>query len=438
MEVKDIEVDLYNYHSYLQNNQQFKFYDKNDFQVFTQFHSSNSFSVIVRRLDRQEGWNEDLKVMVCYLTEKKTQILELGSSTECEKEIQVTVDFTIYESSQPITRLPQYQMIHAPEVKAIDRHQFNQMFQADIVCLPVELYAVGLNNNIIYMYNEAFSHYHEILPSIQHIISVALTFTSYHRFYFIICGYDGYMQNHYLSNRAIPIQIKEFEHKNKSNVVMKLEETYPIFHRKKWILAPTNHWNFPYTIDIIDRHYFYCGLYNSFRSFHQGIPFDQKINKIVFAGRKERGSQYNFTKRRDIEMNQRQYFYSDHVPKDNIVCSQDSWIYDVDMIKYKYILNIDGNASTWDATAWKLNSGSVIFKTEACWRQWFYDEYKPWEHFIPIADDFSDLQEKYHWCEENQEKCEEIIKNAKKLFQKVYCFHNAIDYTIQVLDKINK
>jgi len=108
------------------------------------------------------------------------------------------------------------------------------------------------------------------------------------------------------------------------------------------------------------------------------------------------------------------------------------------MIKYKYILNIDGNASTWDATAWKLNSGSVIFKTEACWRQWFYDEYNPWEHFIPIADDFSDLQEKYHWCEANQEKCEEIIKNAKKLFQKVYRFHNAIDYTIQVLDKINK
>ena len=56
---------------------------------------------------------------------------------------------------------------------------------------------------------------------------------------------------------------------------------------------------------------------------------------------------------------------------------------------------------------------------------------------MPINDDFSNLQEMYYWCEENQDKCEEIIKNAKQLFQKVYSFHSVIKYTIGLLDKLN-
>ncbi len=120
--------------------------------------------------------------------------------------------------------------------------------------------------------------------------------------------------------------------------------------------------------------------------------------------------------RRDIDMGQRDYFYSNDVTKENIVYP--NWICDYDMVNYKYILDIDGNSSTWDATAWKLNSGSVIFKTESRWRQWFYDDYSPWVHYVPIKDDFSNLQEMYQWCEGNQDKCRGIITNAKQLFQK--------------------
>jgi hypothetical protein len=103
------------------------------------------------------------------------------------------------------------------------------------------------------------------------------------------------------------------------------------------------------------------------------------------------------------------------------------------MISYKYILNIDGNASTWDATAWKMNSGSVIFKVDGPWIQWFYSEYLPYVHYIPIKDDMSDLQEKYMWCEEHPEECEKIVENSKKLFQKVYKMSNIIKYIQDIL-----
>jgi hypothetical protein len=83
----------------------------------------------------------------------------------------------------------------------------------------------------------------------------------------------------------------------------------------------------PYTIDIIDRHYLYCNLYNSFRSFHRGIPFQEKINKIIFACRVSRSSKYNFLPAHsNIEISQREYFYSDAVSKENIVCEREKWI----------------------------------------------------------------------------------------------------------------
>lgn len=158
----------------------------------------------------------------------------------------------------------------------------------------------------------------------------------------------------------------------------------------------------------------------------------------MFGANIQRSSQWNFKYKRfnDSEkiMNQREYFISNAVPKDNI---HPIWnIYRTEQINFKYILEIDGESNTWDATAWKLNSGSVIFKVESIWQEWWYEEYKPFIHYIPIKDDFSDLQEKYHWCESHQEECEIIIKNAKMLFQKIYRFQNVIENTLKIVNII--
>lgn len=37
---------------------------------------------------------------------------------------------------------------------------------------------------------------------------------------------------------------------------------------------------------------------------------------------------------------------------------------------------------------------------------------KPFVHYIPLSDDYSDLEEKYNWCLKNENKCIEISKNA--------------------------
>jgi hypothetical protein len=162
----------------------------------------------------------------------------------------------------------------------------------------------------------------------------------------------------------------------------------------------------------------------------------------VYGGRIHNSSKYNFLHKSEREeeipenITQREYFYSDAVSKKYIVAERGKWIESKEMAEYKYILDMDGNGCTWDATAWKLNSGSIIMKVESAWRQWFYDDYRPWVHYVPIADDFSDLQEKYYWCESHPEECEKIISNAKDLFQEVYRFANVVDYTRRALQKI--
>ena len=434
MKVKDVEIDLTDYNSCCT-----QYHNYLDIEVLHEYIDENHYEIIVRRLDNggKEGWNEDLFVLVNYIFLKKTEKINIGNSDFSEKKIIIETKEKIENSGEENEYSPIYFLPIIPEPIAISRVGFNEIFKTDIVVLPANLYAVGIffcmtiREPKIYIYNEGFGAYYDMIYSTNLILRIISLQKKTH--YFIICSDDGYPENRYMNTiDKIPRIMGETECKDVKRLSIS-ETEYPVFHRKQTILSQSAMKYIPNVIPITDRHFLYCNLYKSFRSIHRGIPFSQKINKIVFGCRKERGSKYNFVERRDIEINQRSYFYSDFCDKKNMVFEEDGWITEYDMISYKYILNIDGNASTWDATAWKLNSGSVIFKVDAPWVQWFYSEYLPYVHYIPIKDDMSDLQEKYQWCEEHPEECEKIVENSKRLFQKVYKMSNVIKYIQDIL-----
>ena len=431
MEVANIEADLCNY-------TKFHNYIEHDYQVLVRYENIHAYKIIVLRLDTANGWTDDLSVLVNYTDSDTNEIIHIGQSASVSKKEMLVEreSITFYPSDTPIKYLPSYKLVPFPEPIKISRDDFNTKFSSDIVSLPRELYAFGIENNTVFLYNDFCADYFDIIKVASHIIRTALTFTRYRKFYFIISVHDGYLEYHYYSNRCEPYKVEVDEFKDKVSIMLDNPHIYPEWHSKRYILGMSNWRGVPYTIDVPDRHFFYCNLYNDFRSFHRGIPFSTKINKIVYAGRIGRGTKYNFLTRRDIDTDQRTYFMSNNVPKTNIVCSTNGELQTEDMIQYKYILDIDGHACTWDGTAWKLNSGSVIFKTNSIWRQWFYDDYKPWVHYIPVNDDFSDIDDKYAWCESHQEECKRIISNAKKLFQKVYRLDSIFKYTIKAIEMI--
>ncbi len=87
---------------------------------------------------------------------------------------------------------------------------------------------------------------------------------------------------------------------------------------------------------------------------------------------------------------------------------------------FKYILDLDGYVRTWDAWAWKMHSGSTVLSVESPWESFFTRSFEPWTHFVPVANDFSDLAEKLAWCMAHDADCRTIAEQAKRRAQEVY------------------
>jgi hypothetical protein len=84
----------------------------------------------------------------------------------------------------------------------------------------------------------------------------------------------------------------------------------------------------------------------------------------------------------------------------------------VNMLEYKYILSIEGNDKD-SGLQWKLNSNSVVLMPRPTITSWLMETTLiPDYHYVLIKDDYSDLEEKLNWCNNNQDKCIQIVKNA--------------------------
>jgi len=103
--------------------------------------------------------------------------------------------------------------------------------------------------------------------------------------------------------------------------------------------------------------------------------------------------------------------------------------------KYKYIINIDGHVSAFRLSL-ELSMGSVILLVDSKYKLWFKKYLIENFHYIRIKSDLSDLYEKIIWCRENDQKCEEIAKNAKIFYDKYLGKDGILDYMQILLTKL--
>lgn len=83
-----------------------------------------------------------------------------------------------------------------------------------------------------------------------------------------------------------------------------------------------------------------------------------------------------------------------------------------EMLKYKYIISVNGNDKD-SGINWKLASNSVVFMAKPKYISWLMEsELVPNYHYVLLDDDFSNLIEKLEWCNKHPEICKQIIKNA--------------------------
>jgi hypothetical protein len=422
----------------------------------------------VRRLDTfsDEGWAFPLELLLFSPIHGISERFSFGSSETAERNQLFDLQDETFllepdngDDASPAKYRQYVPQMSEPNYRQINCAEFNQLFDSEMPVLPYCLYAVGIRDGQTYIYNQKYSHYYEIAPTLNFLVNILYQRqTTHHTQYFVISACDGFPHGVAYGDRTIPRKIDDpnkYDGVFTPNLLDISENTYEIYHKNQWILTQNNHIGQPtgngyaYTLAMPDHHYFVMNQYREFRWLHEGRSWDTKIAKIVFAGSIERSSKYNFKQHPSLadatvvpETTQRQLFYKLFDGHPNVVAVQSGWnranfVSRDQQTTYKYILDMDGEASTWDSLAWKLRSGSVVFRVTGIWNQWFFPQFLAGVHYIPVKEDFSDLMEKYEWCESHPAECKQMILDACRVFDAIYRLQNTDNYVREhVLDKI--
>jgi len=85
---------------------------------------------------------------------------------------------------------------------------------------------------------------------------------------------------------------------------------------------------------------------------------------------------------------------------------------------YKYLISADGVAASWKRVATILWTGSVLLMQHR-WRQFFYPGLVAWEQYVPVADDLSDLIDRYERLRADPTEAQSIARNAREFARHV-------------------
>jgi hypothetical protein len=106
----------------------------------------------------------------------------------------------------------------------------------------------------------------------------------------------------------------------------------------------------------------------------------------------------------------------------------------IDQVNYKYLIDLDGHGSTWTGLFLRLLTGSTVLKvnSERGFRQWFHDRLIPWENYVPVKSDFSDLEETVVYLKNNDELAHKIGSAGRELAYSM-TLENEINYALPVI-----
>lgn len=87
----------------------------------------------------------------------------------------------------------------------------------------------------------------------------------------------------------------------------------------------------------------------------------------------------------------------------------------------KFAIDIDGFSNAWDNFLRRLKMGCCMLKVDSPFgfRQWYYDQLVPFEHYVPIRADLTDLRAQVDWVRSNPHAAEEIAKNGQDVARRL-------------------
>ena len=150
--------------------------------------------------------------------------------------------------------------------------------------------------------------------------------------------------------------------------------------------------------------------YRHYVWYSDSLPFNDKIDKVVWRGglnaKPQRISLIKSWQGHhlcDLEV-----VSGDLTPK----IKQKLYLSPQQQLNYKFILSIEGNDVATNLK-WILASNSLCVMPRPTKESWFMEGLlRPWEHFVPVLPDFSDLGDIIQTCLREPLLCKQIIRNA--------------------------
>jgi hypothetical protein len=102
----------------------------------------------------------------------------------------------------------------------------------------------------------------------------------------------------------------------------------------------------------------------------------------------------------------------------------------------KYILSLSGT-DTGSNFLMAANSNSITLKEEDGWELFYTAEFKPWQHYIPLALGATDLDEKLEWAKSHPKYCQEMSKAAQAVCAQFAAPQNRDLYLSLVLEGLD-
>ncbi len=104
-----------------------------------------------------------------------------------------------------------------------------------------------------------------------------------------------------------------------------------------------------------------------------------------------------------------------------------NYISQPDMVrKYRWLLDI-GGAGYSGRTKFLLFSGRPLLMVERRYVEYFTDDLKPWEHYIPVKENLSDLVDKHEWLKHNEAESLKIAARAKEYALKNFTIDGVLE-----------
>lgn len=320
----------------------------------------------------------------------------------------------------------------------ISLDEFNNIFNSEMIILPDNFAAFGYKNYQFYVY---CTNKHNGFLRVLHLIlnywiyNIHL-FIKKKEYYFVITLNDGYRERiPYKDIKLVSYRPQYNSFANKNDILDIDEDKYPKLHKNTYILCFSKRINDSSAVCFPDIYYIlqkgYIKLLNEIDN--NLIKWKNKINKSIYRGNNNNGYIYNFIN--NINKIPRQYLY-EKFKNNKLIDLNNNKLSKFDQMKYKYILDVDGYTNSWEGTVWKLYSGSVVIKQKSIWKQWYYDELKEWVHYVPINNDFSNLEIIINWCIDNDTICKQIAENSRKFVKEKLNNKYVLNYIIAKMNDL--